>query len=165
MWINVKGLFSRGDAAIPVVLLTERQRGVHSISHPICMVSHGQILEIDILKTLMWGERLILISSFWHRITANSSFIEEINPKSSVAWRYCFRLGLYAITTGNVICTRYCSYCCSHSKKTLSLSKYFIDLKRNIPYRIDNVVDFFIDSCFCVHCITSHPLVLVSFEK
>lgn len=50
MWIDVKGLFSRIDAAVSVKLLTHRQRRICSINHLVRKVTYGQVLQIDVLK-------------------------------------------------------------------------------------------------------------------
>lgn len=50
MWIDVKGLISRIDAAVSVKLLTHRQRRMFSINHLVRKVTYGQVLQIDVLK-------------------------------------------------------------------------------------------------------------------
>lgn len=52
MWVNVKGLIAGGDAAVPVELLTDGQRGVHFACPRIRMIAHCQVLESDILKKM-----------------------------------------------------------------------------------------------------------------
>ncbi len=55
LWINVKCLIFRIDAAVPVKLLTHRQRRVPSINPFICEVTHSEVVEADILKTDVEG--------------------------------------------------------------------------------------------------------------
>jgi len=49
MWIDVKGLVAREDAAVPVELGTQRQRRVHTVHPRIRMVTYGQVLEVHVL--------------------------------------------------------------------------------------------------------------------
>lgn len=48
--INVEGLASWVDGAVPVELLTHGQRGVFSVRHLVRQVAYSQVLETDVLK-------------------------------------------------------------------------------------------------------------------
>lgn len=50
MRVNVEGLISWIEAAVPVKLLAHRQRGVFSIYHLVREVTYCQVLEADVLK-------------------------------------------------------------------------------------------------------------------
>lgn len=50
MRVNVEGLISRIEAAVPVKLLAHIQRSVFSIYHLVCQVTYCQVLETDVLK-------------------------------------------------------------------------------------------------------------------
>lgn len=49
MWIDVKGLVARINAAVSVKLLAHRERSVLALSALICKIPYCQILETDVL--------------------------------------------------------------------------------------------------------------------
>lgn len=50
MRVNVEGLISWIEAAVPVKLLAHGQRGVFPIYHLVRQVTYCQVLETDVLK-------------------------------------------------------------------------------------------------------------------
>lgn len=56
MWVYIKGVVARGDAAFPEELLTKGQRGVLALYLLIRMVPYRQVLQVYKLKQGKYSE-------------------------------------------------------------------------------------------------------------